>query len=211
MATVITVAQQKGGAGKTTLVAQLAVTWARSKTVALIDIDPQKSLSAWYKVRQEALGAEAGGLVLSSISGWRLGIELDRLQRRFDFIIIDSPPHAETEARTAIRSGDVVVVPLQPSPMDLWATQATLDLAQKEKRKVLLVVNRLPPRGKLPDVVIAAIRETGVLVAETMLGNRTAFASSLMAGKGVVETEANGTAAQEISALAEEVAVLATC
>ena len=210
MATVITVAQQKGGAGKTTLAAQLAVTLSRNKTVALIDIDPQKSLSAWYKIRQEALGAEAGGMLLSDISGWRLGVELDRLKGRFDFVVIDSPPHAETDARIAIRSGDVVVVPFQPSPMDLWATRTTLDLAQKEKRKVLLVVNRLPPRGRLPDVVIAVIREMGVPMAETTLGNRIAFAASLMAGKGVVETEAGSAAAHEITALAEEVAVLAT-
>ncbi len=208
MATVITVAQQKGGAGKTTLAAQLAVAFSKRKTTAMIDIDPQKSLSAWYKVRQEALGEEA--LFLSGVSGWRLGTELDRLKWRFDFIVIDSPPHAETDVRAAIRSGDLVVVPIQPSPMDLWATQATLDLARKERRRVLLVVNRLPPRGRLPDVVISAIRETGFPVADTTLGNRIAFAASMMEGKGVVETEPHGAAAQEIIALSEEVALAVT-
>lgn len=207
MATVITVAQQKGGAGKTTLAAQLAVAWAKDRIVALVDIDPQKSLSAWYKTRQEALGPEAGGLFLSDVSGWRLGPELDRIRQRFDFIIIDSPPHAEIDARAAIRSGNLVVVPIQPSPMDLWATWATLNLARKEKRKVLLVVNRLPPRGRLPDVVISAIRETGLPLADATLGNRIAFAASMMEGRGVVETEWAGAAAHEIIALAEEVAL----
>ncbi len=210
MATVITVAQQKGGVGKTTVAAQLAVAWAKGSTVALLDIDPQKSLSAWYKVRQSVLGAEAGGLFLSDISGWRIGTELDRIRRRFDFIIIDSPPHAESDARVAIRSGDLVVVPIQPSPIDLWATRATLGLARQEKCNVLLVVNRLPPRSRLSGLMVSSIREMGLSVAETVLGNRIAFAVSMMEGRGAVETAKNSTAAHEILSLAAEIAYVAT-
>ncbi|MEO5374628.1 MAG: ParA family protein [Alphaproteobacteria bacterium] len=205
MATVITVAQQKGGAGKTTLAAQLAVTWARANSVALVDIDPQGSLAAWYKVREKALGGSTGNMHLSDVPGWRLGTELDRLRRRYDYIIIDSPPHAETEARTAIRAGDLVVVPVQPSPMDLWATRPTIDIAGKEKRSILLVINRMPPRGKLPETVLAAIAADGMPVAGTRLGNRMAYASSMMEGKGVVETSHGSTAAAEIIALADEI------
>ncbi len=205
MATVITVAQQKGGAGKTTVVAQLAVAWSKSRSVALIDIDPQGSLSAWYRERQEKLGAAAGGLHLSDIPGWKIGTELDKLRRRFDIVVIDSPPHAETEARAAIRSGDLVVVPIQPSPMDLWATRATLDLAMKEKRPALLVINRLPPRGKLPETVLAALRESGTPIAQSTLGNRMAFASSMMEGRGVVETAHGTQASDETEALAAEI------
>ena len=205
MVTVITVAQQKGGVGKTTLAAQLAVAWAQGRTVALIDIDPQKSLSTWYKTRQSALGEEAGGLFLSYISGWRLGTELARIRQRYDCIIIDSPPHAESDARIAIRSGDLVVVPIQPSPIDLWATRATLRLAREEQSKVLLVVNRLPPRSRLSGRMVSAIREMGQSVAETVLGNRIAFAVSMMEGRGAVETAKNSTAAHEILSLAAEI------
>lgn len=205
MATVITVAQQKGGAGKTTLAAQLAVTWAKSSSVALIDIDPQGSLSAWFKVRQDALGAKAGNMHLSDVPGWRLGTELDRLRRKYDYIIIDSPPHAETDARAAIRAGDLVVVPVQPSPMDLWATKPTVDIANKERRSILLVINRMPPRGKLPETVLSAIAADGMPVAGTRLGNRMAYASSMMEGKGVIETNHGSTAANEIMALADEI------
>lgn len=208
MATVITVAQQKGGAGKTTVAAQLAVAWGRGHSVAMIDVDPQGSLTAWFRIREESLGSSAG-MHLSDIPGWRLGTELDRLRRRFDFVIIDSPPHAESDARAAIRAGDLVVVPIQPSPLDLWATKATLDLAQKEKRRTLLVVNRLPPRGKLPDVILGTLRADGVPVASNTLGNRTAFASSMMEGKGVIETAHSASASQEIAALAEEIAAAA--
>lgn len=211
MATVITIAQQKGGAGKTTVAAQLAVTLAKTRgNVAVIDIDPQGSLGAWFRLRQEVLGEAAGGLHLSEVPGWRLGTELDRLQRRYDYVIIDSPPHAETEARTAIRAGNLVVVPVQPSPMDLWATRPTLDLAQKEKRKLLLVINRLPPRGKLPDAVLAKLAENDAQIATTRLGNRMAYAASMMEGKGVIETDANSTATKEITALAEEIITAAS-
>ncbi|MFN3076458.1 MAG: ParA family partition ATPase [Alphaproteobacteria bacterium] len=209
MATVITVAQQKGGAGKTTLVAQLAVTLARTRgKIALVDIDPQGSLTAWHRTRVEAMGAEAGGIHLSEVPGWRLGTELDRLQRRYDYVIIDSPPHAETEARAAIRSGHLVVVPVQPSPMDLWATRPTLELAHKEKRPLLLVINRLPPRGKLPEAVLAKLTVEETPIAATRIGNRMAYAASMMDGRGVVETDHNSTAAKEITALAEEIVTM---
>lgn len=206
MASVITIAQQKGGAGKTTVAAQLAVAWSKSKSVALIDIDPQGSLSAWYRMRQEKLGPDAGGMHLSDIPGWKIGTELDKLRRRYDIVIIDSPPHAETEARAAIRSGDLVVVPIQPSPMDLWATKATLDLAVKERRQALLVINRLPPRGKLPEIVLTSLREADTPIATATLGNRMAYASSMMDGRGVVETAHGTPAADEIEALAAEIA-----
>lgn len=203
---VITIAQQKGGAGKTTLAAQLAVAWAKArKKVAVIDIDPQRSLAGWHSVRCEALGADAGGIRLTEVAGWRLSTELDRLRADHDWIIIDSPPHAETDAKAAIRAADLVLVPVQPSPMDLWAIGPTLEAARKEKTSALLVLNRMPPRGNLPDRVAAQLAENAVPVAKTQLGSRIAFAASMMEGLGVLETQPRSTAAQEIKALAEEV------
>src|SRR5512146_1696132 len=139
-ARVITVAQQKGGAGKTTVAAHLAVHWAaQGKRVALIDVDPQESLTAWYKAREKAANGADSNLDLRWVSGWRAATEVDRLKRDHDLILIDSPPHAETAAKVAIRAADLLVVPVQPSPMDLWATRPTLDLASGEKRPALLV------------------------------------------------------------------------
>ncbi|MBK1663147.1 cobyrinic acid a,c-diamide synthase [Rhodospirillum rubrum] len=205
-ARIITIAQQKGGAGKTTLVAQLAVAYAAlGRAVALVDIDPQGSLAAWHRLRGETLGAGAGGLHLSDVAGWRLGTELDRLRNSYDIVIVDTPPHAETEARTAVRAGDIVLVPIQPSPMDLWATAATLDLARKEHTETLLVLNRVPPRGRLPEVIEARLQADDLPIAKTRIGNRTALAASLLEGKGVVETDRGSRAAEEIRALAGEV------
>ena len=204
----VTIAQQKGGAGKTTIAAQLAVAFAASgKRVGLVDIDPQGSLVAWYEVRKALVDPNGGGLSLVQASGWRLSTELDRLRRDLDIIFIDSPPHAETDVRIAVRAADLILVPMQPSPMDLWATQPTLDMAKKEKSQALMVFNRTPPRGKLVDAVRKKIREAEMPMAATVLGNRVAFAMSMMEGRGVVESNPRHTAAKEIRALADEIAL----
>ncbi|MEQ8967750.1 MAG: ParA family partition ATPase [Azospirillaceae bacterium] len=202
--TILTVAQQKGGAGKTTLVAHLAVALAASgRRVATVDIDPQASLSRWMEAREEALGET--GITHRRIGGWRTAAEVERLARDHDVVLIDSPPHMETEARIAVRAAALVLLPVQPSPMDLWASRPTVDMAAQEKRPVLLVLNRVPPRATLADEVIARIDELGAPVAAARIGNRVAYASALMAGRSVTETSRTSRAAEEIRALAEEI------
>ncbi len=206
----ITIAQQKGGAGKTTLTAQLGVALAKSgRRVGMIDIDPQGSLAMWFEVRTLLVGEDGGGITLVKTAGWRLSSELDRLLRQTDVVLIDSPPHAETDVRMAVRAADLVVVPMQPSPMDLWATQATLQAAQKENSPVMMVFNRIPARGKLVDAVRRKITDMDVAVASSSLGNRVAFAASMMEGRGVVESNPRHLAAKEIRALADEIAAKA--
>jgi chromosome partitioning protein len=203
----ITIAQQKGGAGKTTIAAQLAVTFAQAgRRVGLLDIDPQGSLAAWYEIRTMLVDNAGGGITFMQASGWRLATELERMKRGVDLVLIDSPPHAETDVRIAVRAADLILVPMQPSPLDLWATKPTLDMAKKEKSPALMVFNRTPPKGKLVDAVRRKIQEADMPVASTVLGNRVAFAASLMEGKGVVETNPRHTATKEIKALAAEIA-----
>ncbi|HEX7968374.1 MAG TPA: ParA family partition ATPase [Stellaceae bacterium] len=202
--TIITIAQQKGGAGKTTLAAHLALAWAALHRVAVIDIDPQGSLAAWFRLRQEKLG-DSAAIEVAAITGWRVAAEVERQARTHDIVLIDSAPHAETEARIAVRAASLVLVPVQPSPMDVWATQATLELARLERVPALLVLNRVPSRAKLTEAMAAKLGELGAPIAATQIGNRVALAAALAQGKGILEAAAGSPAAQEITALAEEV------
>ncbi len=199
---VITVAQQKGGAGKTTIAAHLAVALTqKGYRVAVVDIDPQGSLTHWHRLREELFGEGYTGLYFTALSGWRVGSEVARLRRSYDIIIIDSPPHVETEARTAIRSADLILVPVQPSPTDLWATKATVDLAKAEGKAVRTIMNRVNPTSKIFDLIRAELSD----VATTKLNNRVVFASALMEGRGVTEIAPASPAATEIKMLASEV------
>jgi chromosome partitioning protein len=202
-ARIIAVAQQKGGAGKTTMAAQLSVAWAGKCRVALMDIDPQSSLTAWHALRANN-GKDVAGIHLSDVSGWRVGTELDRLRNDFDIVLIDCPPHAETETKNAMRAADLVVIPVQPSPMDVWATTPTAAFASDQGTDVRLVLNRVPPRSRLVEAVQGLLAESNLKLTENTLGNRVAFAASMMEGLGVTESEPSSQAADEIRALAIE-------
>ncbi len=206
MATVLTVAQQKGGAGKSTLAIHLAVAWSKEgKKVAIVDIDPQASVSHWDERRGGNGNGELPHVV--KLSGWRTAGEVERLGRDHDLVLIDSPPHAATESRIAVRAAKLVLVPMQPSLMDLWATQATLDMAKAERVPALIVLNRVPARSRAAEEVASEVANIGVPLADARIGNRVALASALHRGKGITEYEASSTAAQEIEALAKEILV----
>ena len=203
---VITIAQQKGGAGKTTLAAHLAIAWAgQGHSVALVDIDPQGSLAAWHASRAERFGDGKLGLDFAAITGWRTAAEVERRARDHDIVVIDSPPHAETEAKLAIRAASLVVIPVQPSPMDVWATKPTLDLAAQERVPVLLVLNRVPPRANLTEAMLAKIAELGATIADARIGNRVGLATAMLEGRGITEAAASSRAAEEIAAVAAEI------
>jgi chromosome partitioning protein len=203
---IITIAQQKGGAGKTTLAAHLALAWAaQGSRVAVIDIDPQASLSTWFNLRRARRKSSAPDIEATALTGWRVAAEVERQARTHEIVLVDSPPHAATEARIAVRSANLVLIPVQPSPMDLWATKATLDLARSERVLAILVLNRVPPRANLTDAMLAEFAALGVPVAQAQIGNRVALASSLAEGKGILESSPGSRAAEEIATLAHEI------
>ena len=197
MAVVITVAQQKGGAGKTMLAANLAATLAASKSVVVLDIDPQHSLARWHGLRP----GTATPITLSDVAGWRLAGELERLRRSFDVVLVDTPPVIDSDARRAIRGADLVVVPLQPSPPDLWAAEGTLKLAAEEKRPSCLVLNRVPSAGRLLTAMEAELQARGLTVLPATLGNRVAYAQAFADGLGVTEQVPRSAATAEVRAL----------
>jgi len=203
MSVVITVAQQKGGAGKTMLAANLAALMAEGAHVAVLDIDPQRSLTRWHALRT-ARGT-ASAITLSDLSGWRLPAEILRLRRTHDVLIVDSPPQLETDARIAVRAADLVLVPLQPSPPDLWAAEGTLKLARDERSVTRLLFNRTPAGGALRAAVAAEIAQRGHAMFAATLGNRIGFAAAFAKGLGVTETAPHSTAAHELRALLDEI------
>ena len=201
MAVVITVAQQKGGSGKTMLAANLAACLAAGKTTALLDIDPQHSLARWHALRGTRDPAPVA-VTLSDVSGWRLAGELDRLRREHEIVLVDTPPVADADARRAIRAADLVVVPLQPSAPDLWAAEATFKLAADEKRKICVVLNRVASTGKQREAMERDLEALGITVLPAALGNRTAFSQAFAQGLGVTEAAPRTSAAKEVQALA---------
>lgn len=201
MMLVIAVAQRKGGAGKSTLAANLAAAAAGTgQRMALLDTDPQQSLARWGELRGRA-GSRANPLDIEAPAGWRVPATLDKLRRSHDLVLIDTPPHADTDARIAIRGADLVLVPLQPSLADLWAMEATLELAKAEKRPAVLVLNRAPAQGKLLSIILAELKSRGLTLLDPPLGNRTGFATAFALGLGVTEAAPRSVAANEVHAL----------
>ena len=199
MGKVIAVAQQKGGSGKTMLTAQLAVALAESARVAVLDIDPQGSLSIWGKLRASAPKA-APGLGIATVAGWRLASELEKLKATHDYVLIDTPPVTDSDARRAVRGADLVLIPLNPAPPDLWAAEGTLKLAAEEKRPAILIFNRAPAASRLRKRMEAEIAARGLVLLDAALANRAGYANAFADGLGVTEAGPLTQAADEIRA-----------
>ena len=201
MGQVITIAQQKGGSGKTTLAANLAVAAAAAgQSVALLDTDPQGSLGRWFMARRDRLGA--AGMGFSTASAWGVSYECEKLKRAHDLVIIDTPPKVDADLRPALREAGLVLIPVASSHLDLWAVDGVLDLIAREKRPALVVLNRVKAGTRLADEVAQA---AGALaeVAQAQLAQRVAYAESL--GQGLAAVDLRGPAKAEVQALLAEV------
>jgi len=209
---VIAIVQSKGGAGKTSLTVHLACALGGQraddsdvrKRVALVDLDPLESLTKWFALRESRLGPDARLTIYTGV-GWRAEPEIDRAKLDSEIVLIDAPPHDEVALRTAVRASSVTIVPMQLSPMDLWATWPTLELIAREGGHALIVLNRVPPRARIADALVADMTRAGMPICRSSLGNRTAFVAAMIDGRGVTESEPRSAAATEIRLLADEV------
>ncbi|WGH79541.1 ParA family partition ATPase [Jannaschia ovalis] len=205
MATILTFAQQKGGSGKTTLCANLAVELAaRGREVAVLDSDPQGSLGRWFMTRYEREGGLQGDLTFSTASAWGVSYEAGKYRDSHDFVLIDTPPKIDSDLRPALKVSDMVVVPVTASQVDLWATEGVLEMAAREGKRPLAVLNRARAGTRLTASIRAALGGLEADAAEAVIANRVAYAEAMGTGQGVREYPGAKMAAAEIAALAHE-------
>ncbi len=206
MATILTFAQQKGGSGKTTLCAHLAVELAvRGHRVALLDSDPQGSLGRWFMTRFERTDGLRGDLTFSTSSAWGVSYEAGKYRETHDFVLIDTPPKIDGDLRPALKVADLIVVPVSASQVDLWATEGVLEMAAREGRRPLAVLNRARAGTRLTVAVRAALSHLEADAAVAGIANRVAYAEALGAGLGVREMSGAKVAAEEIATLTDEI------
>ena len=203
---VITISQQKGGTGKTTLAVHLAMAFIKyhDLKVAIIDTDPQGSLGKWFMIRTEKKVSNEN-LTFKTASLWGAQYESKTLKNDHDIVIIDTPPKIESDARPSIEAADLVLIPMAASHVDFWATGAIVDIAKKANKKILAQINRSSQRSKLIDKTKDFIKSLDLDSTETIIGNRQIYTSSMGEGKTAVEKQKKGNAVDEIKNLSDQI------
>ena len=203
---VITISQQKGGSGKTTLAFHLALAFIKyhNLKVAVIDTDPQGSLRKWFMIRTQKKVSN-DNLTFKTASLWGAQYESKTLKKDHDVVIIDTPPKIESDARPSIESADLVLIPVAASHVDFWATGAIVDIAKKANKKILIQINRSSQRSKLISKTNEFIKSLDLSATKTIIGNRQIFAASMGEGKTAIEKQKKSNAVEEIKNLSEQI------
>ena len=194
---VLALSSQKGGSGKTTLSGHLAVQAQRAGygPVCLIDIDPQGSLADWWNEREDEMPAFAQTTVA------RRGAAHEVLsQQGLRLAVIDTPPANTKAIQSVIQVAELIVIPTRPSPHDLRAVGATVDLCERAGKPLIFVVNAATPKAKITYEAAVALSQHGT-VAPVTIHHRTDFAASMIDGRTVMEVDPGGRSAREVEEL----------
>lgn len=201
---VISLLNQKGGVGKTTLSVHLAAALAAGNRVLLVDADPQGSALDWSAQRQTEKMFPVVGLPTKNL--YR---ELAQISRDYDWVVIDGPPRVNEIAKAAIAASDLVIIPIQPSPFDVWAAEDIVNIIGecmpiKPDLVTRFLINRLFLNTTLASEITQAVSDYGIAPFETVIRNRTEYAKAARTGLTALETDPSGPAATEIRAWAAE-------
>jgi len=202
---VIAVLNQKGGSGKTTIATHLArALQLAGSDVLLVDSDPQGSARDWAAVRDDQPLAVVG------IDRPTIDRDLKQIARK-DFVVIDGAPQAADLAVSAIKAADFVLIPVQPSPYDIWATADLVELVKQRievtdgKLQAAFVVSRAIKGTRIGGEVAEALAGYELPILETRITQRVSYPGTAAVGTTVMDSEPEGDAAAEIRALAAEI------
>ncbi|MGH7187561.1 MAG: AAA family ATPase [Acetobacteraceae bacterium] len=199
---VIVITSQKGGSGKTTLAANLAVEAERAGDVPawLVDTDKQGTLSKWHTRRKSETPrrAEMGFEELA------IGLRNVATKHGGAFCFIDTAPAISDQTGVIIKLADLVLIPVQPSPADLWAAAETIELVRAAQKPFLFVMTKVKAQASITAQTIAALSHTGP-VARAFIADRVVYAAALTGGNTAPELTPRGAAAAEVAALWYEV------
>jgi chromosome partitioning protein len=203
---VLALLNQKGGVGKTTLATNIATALAlRGKKVFYIDADQQGSGLDWSAARKGPLLFPVVGLPRDTLHR-----EIAALSKPYEWVIIDGPPRVYSVAKSAIAASDMVIIPVQPSPYDVWAAKEIVDLISeitviKADLKAVFAINRKIVGTAIGRDVVESFATYPLPILKAAVSQRVGFAESAATGQTVLETDPHGHAAQEISALVTEI------
>jgi chromosome partitioning protein len=204
---IISLINQKGGVGKTTLSLNIAHAFALdNKKVLLVDADTQQSALTWSEKRSSNLPFHVFALPTKTINR-----EIQSFVKNYDFIIIDTSPRVTSVTESCVLASDLAIIPCQPSPYDVWASEESVKLVNKVKSvykdnlKATFAINRKIVNTSIGRDVSEALTHMGVSVFKTTISQRVLFAEAAVNGMTVYDLEPEGKAAQEISKLVDEI------